>query len=250
MIPLVRRMARASFALAGVFLLVQPSYAVDGVVLIDEAAALAGGVTPGDGPGYPVQLTVPGSYRLSSDLVVPAGASNGVLIESDDVTLDLNGFTVQGAGSKFTDGIGIWGTNVEVRKGTVRGFGRHGIFSVNARCDDCELDSEGVRIIGVRAIGNGFNGIRLESQGGLVDGCTAFANGNAGINVQGGGTLVQNSVARANVTYGIIGGGFGAGAGSGYRANVLTANNGGDANPQVHGGVNLGQNQCGLAACP
>ena len=245
---LARRLVGAAFALAGAFLVAQPSYAVDGVVLIDEAAVLAGGVTPGDGPGFPVQITVPGSYRLSSDLAPPAG--NAFLIESNDVTLDLNGFTLQGAGIAFTDGIGTWGTNVEIRNGTVRNFGRHGIFSVNARCDKCKVDAESVRVIGVRAIGNGINGIRLESQGGLVDGCSAHENGNAGINVQGGGSLVQNSVARANVTYGIIGGGFGAGAGSGYRANVLTGNNGGDANPQVHGGVNLGQNQCGLVVCP
>ena len=97
----------------------------------------------------------------------------------------------------------------------------------------------------VRAIGNGFNGIRLESQGGLVEGCSAHTNGNAGINAQGNGTLVKNSVARNNKTYGIIGG-----SNSGYRSNVLTANNGGDLNPQVLGGVNLGENLCGTAVCP
>jgi hypothetical protein len=238
------RSGAALAAVAGLWLAAAPTYAVDGVVLIDEAAVLAGGITPADGPGYPVTISEPGSYRLSENLKVPAGVS-GLWIETNDATLDLNGFGVLGANSPFTDGIFIFGNNVEVRSGTVREFGRHGIFSRNAgRCFDC-TDAEGVRIVDVRAIGNGFNGIRLESQGGLVEGCSAHANGNAGINAQGNGTLVKNSVARVNKTYGIIGG-----SNSGYRSNVLTANNGGDLNPQVLGGVNLGENLCGTAVCP
>ena len=59
-----------------------------------------------------------------------------------------------------------------------------------------------MRLIGVRAIGNGVHGIRIESQGGIVDGCSAFGNGIAGIS-EVGGSLVQNSVARANGTVGI-----------------------------------------------
>ena len=240
-----RRIGGAVAALA-LLLTARSTFAVDGVVLIDEAAVLAGGITSGDGPGYPVTITDPGSYRLSENLKVPAGIS-GFWIETNDATLDLNGFTILGAGpgSGFADGIFIFGNNVEVRRGTVRDFGRHGIFSRNAgRCIDC-IDAEGVRIVDVRAIGNGFNGIRLESQGGLVEGCSAHTNGNAGINAQGNGTLVKNSVARNNKTYGIIGG-----SNSGYRSNVLTANNGGDLNPQVLGGVNLGENLCGTAVCP
>ena len=216
-----RRLGGAVAALA-FLLMARTTHAVDGVVLIDEAAVLAGGITPADAPGYPVTISEPGSYRLSQNLKVPAGMS-GFWIETDDATLDLNGFSILGANSSFTDGI----------------------FSRNAgRCVDC-IDAEGVRIVDVRAIGNGFNGIRLESQGGLIEGCSAHTNGNAGINAQGNGTLVKNSVARNNKTYGIIGG-----SNSGYRSNVLTANNGGDLNPQVLGGVNLGENLCGTAVCP
>jgi hypothetical protein len=238
-----RRIGGAVAALA-LLLLARTTYAVDGVVLIDEAAVLAGGITAGDGPGYPVTISEPGSYRLSGNLNVPAGVS-GFWIETNDATLDLNGFAIIGANSAFTDGIFIFGNNVEVRRGTVREFGRHGIFSRNAgKCFDC-IDAEGVRIIDVRAISNGLNGIRLESQGGLVEGCSAHTNGNAGINAQGNGTLVKNSVARANKTYGFIGS-----SNTGLRSNVATANNGGDLNPQMLGGVNLGENVCGTVVCP
>src|SRR5262245_5267299 len=67
--------------------------AVDGVVEINQARALAGGVTPGDDPGYPVTITQAGSYRLTGSLSNPIGQS-AILINSIDVTLDLGGFEV------------------------------------------------------------------------------------------------------------------------------------------------------------
>ena len=39
--------------------------AADGVVEIDQAAAIAGGITPGDDPGFPITLDSPGSDRLT-----------------------------------------------------------------------------------------------------------------------------------------------------------------------------------------
>jgi hypothetical protein len=238
------RFAGAAFALAGLILVTPPTYAVDGVVLIDQAAVLAG-IDAADGPGFPVTITEPGSYRLSSNLVLPAGSfAAGVSIETSDVSLDLNGFSIIGASTPSTDGIFIFGVNVEVRNGTVRDFGRHGVFARNAgKCFSC-TDAEGVRILEVRAINNGLNGIRIESQGGLVDGCSAHTNGSVGI-LAYQGALVKNSVARANLSYGFFGL-----SNSGFRSNVFTANNGGDLNPQVSGGLNLGDNLCGTALCP
>ena len=46
-------------------------YAVDGVILIDQKTALAGKVTAGDAPGFPVTISQAGSYKLSSNLVIP-----------------------------------------------------------------------------------------------------------------------------------------------------------------------------------
>ena len=67
--------------------------AVDGVVLIDQNRALAGGVAPGDFPGFPISITQPGSYRLSGNLTAPAN-TGAIAITANNVTLDLNGFTV------------------------------------------------------------------------------------------------------------------------------------------------------------
>ena len=49
--------------------------AVDGVMLINQSSAMAGNVTPRAAPGFPVSITVPGSYRLSRDLTVDANTT-------------------------------------------------------------------------------------------------------------------------------------------------------------------------------
>ena len=53
-----------------VMLVGAPARAVDGVIEINQARALAGGVTPGDAAGFPVTITASGSYRLTGNLTV------------------------------------------------------------------------------------------------------------------------------------------------------------------------------------
>ena len=64
------------------------AHAVDGVVLIDQNRALAGGVTPGDAPGFPVVINTPGIYKLASNLVVPNENTTAIQINVDNVTID------------------------------------------------------------------------------------------------------------------------------------------------------------------
>jgi hypothetical protein len=214
-----------------------PAAAVDGVIEINHARALAGGITPTDGPGYPIILDSSGSYRVTSDL---QGAVNndGIRIDADNVTLDLNGFTLYGGGGLIADGIQVAGRkNVEIKNGTVRNFTRSGIFT--------NINTQYIRVINMRAFNNVTDGIDLQGQGNIIDGCTAIGNG-SGMRVFEG-SLVTNSVARSNTNFGLFLVG-----GSGYRSCVLTGNNGGDANPQVGGnGFQLGTNICGTdTVCP
>jgi hypothetical protein len=90
-------------------------------------------------PSFPIVISQPGSYKLAGNLNVPAGV-NGIEIAADNVTLDLNGFTVSGPGScTYGDSVqctetgdtkGIFDSTclreLTVRNGTVRGF-RYGI---------------------------------------------------------------------------------------------------------------------------
>src|SRR5690242_11336971 len=122
-----------------------PALAVDGVIEINQARALAGGITAGDFPGYPITISVSGSYRLTSDLRA-AVSNDGIDITADNVTLDLNGFTVYGGGGLIADGISIGDhKNVEIKNGTVRDFTRNGVFS--------NVNTHYIRVIDVRAIG-------------------------------------------------------------------------------------------------
>ena len=77
-----------------------PAHAVDGVIEINQAKALAGSVTGTDGGNFPVTIDKGGSYRLTSNLVVPADL-NGIVVsiigasaDPSIVDIDLNGFTI------------------------------------------------------------------------------------------------------------------------------------------------------------
>ena len=107
----------------------------EGVIEINQALALEGGVTPGDAPGFPVTIDAPGSYVLTGNLNV-ATDSRAITILSDDVTLDLRGFHVRGSGGgadvngiSFEDTAGNYppADRVEVRNGIVENFSGHGV---------------------------------------------------------------------------------------------------------------------------
>ena len=214
-----------------------PAFAVDGVIEINQARAIAGSVTPGDFAGFPVSINSSGAYRLTSDLRPPSGfdASD---VNADDVTIDLNGFNIVGVGGGIADGISLTNhQNVELRNGTIRGFTRDGVFT--------NATSANVRLLDLRLIGNSILGADLQGSGYLVDRCTALSNPNGGIRV-GEGSLVTRCVIRGSTSFGLF-----LGTTSGYVGNVLTGNNGGDSFPQASGGLQLGTNVCGSdTVCP
>jgi parallel beta-helix repeat protein len=173
--------------------------AVDGVIEINQARALQGGVTPGDTPGFPVTIDTPGSYRLTGNLTLPGGA-DAILITTDHVTLDLNGFAILGcvpAPPAFCiagpdTGVNADGrSNVTVVNGTVRGMARDGIMTgANGRVER------------IRAILNGRDGISVGNSS-LVTGSTASQNGRIGIFAADRNSTVSGNTATNNVSAGI-----------------------------------------------
>jgi hypothetical protein len=196
---------------------------------IDQKKALAGSVTPGDAAGFPVTLSVPGSYKLTGNLIVPAGLS-GVEITASGVTLDLNGFNVSGPVtctrdqatsavtciSTFPTAIGVQlkAPGNTVRNGGVRGF-YQGVHVLGGDQLDGLLiehnyyngvsasNHEGARTLirNVRSQFNGFDGIGLPDA--LVTGSTAGGNGRHGFRLSRG--VLLDSVAFANKGIGITG---------------------------------------------
>jgi len=180
-----------------------PAYAVDGIVLINQNAALAGNVTPGDAPGFPVTISVPGSYKLSGNLAVPDANTTAIQVNADDVSIDLNGFAIVGktvctgfpatSCSPSGQGVGInsQNTNVTVINGTVRGMGGVGIVLLGGHS----------RIERVQAISNGSTGLvanpifPVATGDSIITSCIATQNGNVGIGVAG---LGANNVSNGN----------------------------------------------------
>lgn len=109
-----------SVLLAALALLPATAFAVDGVVLINQASVTGAG-------GFPFTISQPGSYKLSGNLVVPAGA-NGIIIVASNVTLDLAGFSITTPGTGGApDTLGITtgaalSTAVTIKGGAIRGF--------------------------------------------------------------------------------------------------------------------------------
>lgn len=285
-----------------------PALAVDGVIEINQARALAGGVVPGDAPDFPVTINTGGSFRLTGSLSLNAGLLNVSAISvtsSNGVTIDLNGFALEGPGSCGTDGCVTPGTSrgidgagspsVTVRRGIVRGFPGGGVLlGGRARVEDVtafnnggsgiQVDANSV-VTGCIAGSNAANGIQTSS-GNTIAGNAADTNGQNGIQASQSSSLSHNTAtsnkgtgiaastsstldgntARLNLGNGIscincvlVGNtafantlfGFSLDVNSGYTQSNLRDNNGGNAQPQVAGGIDQGLNVCGVPiACP
>ena len=204
-------------------LLAGRAFAVDGVVLINQSIALAGGVTPGDTPGFPVTISVSGSYQLSGNLVVPDGNTGAILITADNVTINLNGFSIIGpvvcsggppvTGCSSGSGVGIisGNSNISVSNGTVRGM-----FT------GIDLLGAGNRIANVQAISNFGDGIDV-GPGVIVSSSTASYNGRAGIFIPFSGlsniAKIVDNVLIGNGSSGMAAGGL-------ISGNLVTMNTG------------------------
>jgi hypothetical protein len=184
-----------------------PALAVDGVIEINQTRALAGNVTPGDTPGFPVTLSRPGSYRLTGNLATSSRNISAIVVTADDVAVDLNGFTIACTLSTTgiipvacQPGLGQGGQGVgfdmesrgrtSVKNGVVRGMGDDGIA----------LGSHST-VQGVKSVANGGDGVSI-GQNGRIDQCIASNNGGRGIRADFSGS-VTNNIANENTLEGI-----------------------------------------------
>jgi hypothetical protein len=236
------------FAFASIVALASlPVFAVDGVVLINQANALAGNVTPGDTPGFPVTISQSGSYKLSSNLAITDPTATGILIAADNVTIDLNGFSIigpsvcNGQGTMATtsctvsntQGIGIdseehLGTTIV--NGSIRGMGFLAIL--------CLQDAH---IEGIKATGNASG---IQANGVIIHNIMEY---NLSVGLSGNGFIVGN-VANGN-NIGFLSGGV-------IKDNVANFNSGtgffGQVTSTVVSGNSAKGNASGqiLVACP
>jgi hypothetical protein len=196
-------------------------------------------VTSGDAPGFPVTLSKPGTYEFGSN-IYPSAGKNGIRPLARNVTINLNGFELNGADLA---GVGIDGggnSGLTIRNGTITRFAGPGGIYGNG--DDWIVES--MRVVANKKAGifmpnavaptirnstitkNGGDGIRCGKQCYVGD---SIVSGNLliGIDVNSG-TILGNTII-SNTGFGIS-----VAFATGYGNNTLTLNNGG-INPQVNG---------------
>ena len=177
--------------------------------------------------GFPYKITKSGSYKLTSNLVVPAG-KDGIDVTAPDVTIDMNGFSIIGpvvctgevdipaVCPAASGGVGIksggetepGSPDVKVMNGSVSGMGAQGIFligdgnlveKVSARSNA----GIGMVVLGTvlnsSAIGNGATGILASS----VRDSEAASNTGDGIDLDGRGGVAMNDISADNGGVGI-----------------------------------------------
>jgi hypothetical protein len=218
-----------SYRILASFLLVViagPAWSGNGQIQINHQRALAGGVTPGDTPGYPVTLSVAGAYILTSVLTPPDQNTNVIEITADSVSLDMNGFSIIGTNfcatpptcSAAGTGIGIVSANnlIAIEHGLISGMGSHG------------MSFTGVGIL-FREMGISHcagNGIQAADRVFFYDTAVGFSGG-TGI-VAGVGANLINSNSGLNGVNGLVtgdapkikDGGFGGNVGNGIVTGV------------------------------
>ncbi len=148
--------------------------------------------TPVSGP---TTITNAGAYYLTTNLVGTAG-QNGINLNADDVTLDLNGFALIGApGSLNAINAAAPRRNVAIRNGIIRNWGQAAISLQTA--ENSQFES-------LRVISNG-SGLLAGNQCQVRNCLATYNTNNAGISV-GNAALVQDCIVVSNAFRGILAG--------------------------------------------
>ena len=264
-------------ACAALALVPVPALAQDGVTLIDQntAGQPAVGCPIGYQPhtGFPITICQSGSYKLASNLNVNLGNLDAINIMVDNVTIDLNGYTISGPGVAGT-GVGIRSTykRITISNGTVTKMGGDGIRltalnggSIVERVGSLNNRGAGIvvydgTVTRSTASGNSGDGIQTNNgnTGTTVSLNTVTGNGGYGIYL---GALVSNNTISLNGKDGVYQGltvvgnaiffntGFGLNNffGTGYGQNVFYVNTAGSV---TGGGVSMSNsNVCNGLAC-
>ncbi len=226
---MIPKSARLAIFLAGTLAIIglgaAPGGAEDGVIEINQAKINAS--------GFPIfSITSPGSYKLTSNLTVTSAATEAISIGAPQVTLDLNGFTISGAGIATADIFAQAGsTQFVLKNGTIVG---------NSTTDCLQLANTDSSTIDHVTFSGCAGGIAIGANSRVTDSTLNLPSGaSAGINCTGSGCLVENTVINAPNGSFLL---FFHDSSSLYGGNVINAGSGGSF--IVGGGTSQGNNVC------
>ena len=177
----------------------------------------------------PFVIKKPGNYYLTKNLVVTKLAQitggDGIYINANNVTLDLNGFELSTNQNHMGSGINANGGPVVVRNGTVRGFDT-GVYLAGSGLVE-NVSAIGCKEFGVYVIG-GFSTVRRcivrDTGGGAIYPSPAIVQG---IRVQGGDTIIEDctvaGLTRALASFPVTGIYAGGSAANRIRGNSISS---------------------------
>ena len=234
---------------------------------IEARTIVNAATTPGDATNLFI-ISQPGSYYLTANVVpfhfLGGIAKNGIGIMANNVTLDLNGFALQGS----LGNIGIYipnaQTNLTVRNGTISDWNSYGVYSespaaqnlvferLNVSACDTGFVLRGTGVVrycncvnnvnqGIVFVFNGnvtgstadSNGTGISLNHGLVSDCSAQNNDADGISIYNG--TVSGCLVRNNAQSGIY-----AGSSCTIVGNTCIGNNSGNSSSDA--GICIGNN--------
>jgi len=214
--------------------------ATDGVFAINDICD-GFGCFPGDTNGLPITITEPGSYQLTSNISSNSTTTDVIQINSDNVTLDLNGFSIIGPRTCTGENTSLVCTqpgmtahgitangrkNIKVKNGMVKGFDT-----------GVSLTSSASRGNVVENIQSSENEFGMSVINGMVNNCVANRNLDTGIsNGLFSRLIVKDSYAYGNKNFSII---------AITCSNVYLSNNGSDNCVNYTNG-----STCGSSICP
>ncbi len=137
----------------------------------------------------PYTINTPGMYHLTGNLIETTN-SDIIVISSDNVTLDLNGFMIQGTGSRSGIEITDLNSNIEIRNGVITGTS----YAINSASG-----SSNIKVHNIRATNN-IKGIQLWSKQNVV--INSIATGNS-IGIIAHYSTLKNNIASNNSGIGI-----------------------------------------------
>lgn len=145
-------------------------------------------------------ITKPGSYYLTDTILSTVAGANGIVIDSDNVTLDLNGFVITGDRTELstssiqfplttTTGIGhgilVSGTrhNITLKNGVLNNWGESGVSAPdtgNSLFEELTFRN------------NGYHGLEVGNQNTIIN-CIAFVSQLDGLKGGEGCNFIRNT---------------------------------------------------------
>ena len=158
---------------------------------VEPRTAINATNTPGDADSL-YRITQPGSYYLTGNITGASG-KRGIEIASNNVTIDLGGFTLTGVSGSLS-GISVESVSFDrtvVRNGTVIAWPGGGVSVNNSS-----------RLTGLTVYGNGIAGLRAGTNA-YIESCTAKSNAGGGIEVSDD-SIVRSCITSNNGNIGIF----------------------------------------------